>query len=88
MTRPGRQQILALFDAGHAPRVIIAAGFDKHQVYRVLRRHRADRKRAPRTRTSNVPLLIRALDAEGLAVERIQAFCDCSRAYVYRHLHS
>lgn len=86
MTRPGAEAILEMFDAGHTPRAIIAAGFDKYHVYRVLRRSRPERARAPRSRTSTKPALFRALGEEGLSAERIAQICQYSLAYVYRHI--
>lgn len=79
----GRAAILALFDAGHTPVEIASRGFQKGQVYAVLRAQRAGRGRAPRRRTSEVREKVRALRAAGLAAGRISALLGISRTWVY-----
>lgn len=81
------QQILTLIDAGHTPADLIRTGLSRDQVYRVLRTYRPGRERCARTPTSIKPAQICALYAAGLKdVERIATICECSTAYVYKHL--
>ena len=79
--------ILALSDAGHAP-ADIASRLDVpiSTVYSILRRHRPDRPRKPRRRTSDLPYKIRTLASRGIAPQRIAVLMEVSRAYVYRVL--
>jgi hypothetical protein len=80
-------KIIALCDAGHVPGAIAATlSLPAGKVYTVLRRERPDRKRAPRTRTSDVPTRVRALYLVGIKPKRIAALCSVSNAYVYRIL--
>lgn len=55
-------------------------------VYAVLREHRPERKRQPRTRTSEKRKLILGLLAGGIAAPRVAFLAECSPAYVYRLL--
>lgn len=81
----GPSAILALCDAGKMPAEIAAAlDVPLPGVYAILRAKRPNRKRAPRPCTSQVPALVRGLNAEGVAVGRIATLCQVSRAYVYR----
>lgn len=81
--------LLALSDAGHAP-ADIASRLDVpiSTVYSILRRHRPDRPRKPRLRTSDMPYKIRTLAAAGIAPPRIAILMQVSRTYVYRVLKS
>lgn len=53
-------------------------------VYAVLREHRPDRARKPRTRTSEKRRLIVGLLARGIKAPRVAFLARCSNAYVYR----
>lgn len=79
--------ILALSDAGHAPDAIASRlGVPISTVYSILRRHRPDRPRKMRRRTSDMPYKICALAARGIAPQRIAILMEVSRAYVYKVL--
>ena len=54
--------------------------------YSILRRHRPDRPRKMRRRTSDMPYKICTLAARGIAPQRIAILMDVSRAYVYKVL--
>lgn len=82
---PLTQSILARHDAGEDVATITAAenksfGF----VYGVLREHRPDRARQPRTRTSAKRKLILGLLAAGIKPPRAAFLASCSNAYVYK----
>lgn len=78
------EYILKLFDLGQTPVQIIAStGAKRDLVYKVLRRLRPGRKRAPRTKTSHVPAQVRRLYIAGIEPTRIATLCRCSTAYVY-----
>ncbi len=53
-------------------------------VYGVLREHRTNRQRKPRTRTSEKRRLILGLLAKGYAAPRVAFLAACSNAYVYK----
>lgn len=53
-------------------------------VYSVLREHRPDRARKPRTRTSEKRKLILGLLANGIPARRAAFLAECSPAYVYK----
>lgn len=53
-------------------------------VYGVLREHRPQRKRQPRTRTSETRKLILGLLARGIKPRRVAFLAQCSPAYVYK----
>jgi hypothetical protein len=79
--------ILTHADRGESVATIAAAlsvspGF----VYGVLRAHRPDRPRQPRTRTSKKRQLILGLLARGHQAPRVAFLAGCSAAYVYRLL--
>ncbi|XUM19796.1 hypothetical protein ACRAVF_19205 [Bradyrhizobium oligotrophicum S58] len=82
--------ILSRFDAGETPVQIIAAlaaaGVSKRVVYAVLRKHRPERVRAPRRRTSTIPARVRQMSGEGIAVARIADLLQVTSVYVYRIL--
>lgn len=79
--------ILSRADAGETV-AAIAAGADvtAGRVYAVLRKHRPNRARKLRVRTSRIPDQIRALDAIGTKPARIAFLLDVRRQYVYRIL--
>ena len=77
--------ILKRNDAGEDVAAISAAenvGFG--YVYTILREHRPDRPRQPRTRTSEKRKLILGLLAARIPPARVAFLAQCSRAYVYR----
>jgi len=83
MTAPD-PTILSRFDAGETPvQIAKATGVKSARVYAILRKHRPDRPRAARSRTSTKPEQMLALHAEGVAVERIAEILEVSKAYVY-----
>lgn len=86
MTRrsPATATILALIDQGETPAQVVAAGHSKDLVYKVLRRERPDRARAPRSPTSHVPALVERLRASGVSVARVAALLKVTPQYVYR----
>jgi hypothetical protein len=53
-------------------------------VYSVLREHRPDRARQPRTRTSKKRKLILGLLDKGILPPRVAFLAECSPAYVYK----
>lgn len=55
-------------------------------VYGVLREHRKDRTRKPRTRTSEKRKLILGLLAANIAAPRAAFLASCTPAYVYKLL--
>jgi hypothetical protein len=78
-------QILALHDAGQTVSAIASsANVSQGYVYALLRAERPERKRAPRTRTSEVPAKIRFLSEQGIGAARVAVLLGVSRAYVYR----
>lgn len=80
-------QVLALSDAGqHPAQIATALSLSPGHVYGILRRERPNRPRKRRQGTSDVPRMVRGLDAAGITVERIAVLCACSRAYCYRIL--
>lgn len=80
-------EILRLSDEGEPPDAI-AETLRKSLgcVYAHLRKHRPDRARKPRPRTSTLPFQIRALAAAEIKPARIAQLKSVSRAYVYRCL--
>ena len=77
-------KILARHDAGadvEAIRVAEGCGFG--YVYSVLREHRKDRPRQPRTRTSEKRKLILGLLATGFGARQVAKMTKCTPAYVY-----
>jgi DNA-binding CsgD family transcriptional regulator len=82
---PHTDQILSLADAGEpvadiAARLSLSAG----RVYTILRKHRPDRKRKQRTRTSNKPDQARALMQGGASAARVALLLGVTRQYVYQ----
>lgn len=82
---PLAERILKRHDARESVAAISAAesvsfGF----VYGVLREHRTDRARQPRTRTSEKRKLILGLLAGGIKPRRVAFLASCSAAYVYK----
>lgn len=61
-----------------------AEGVGFGYVYSVLREHRPERKRQPRTRTSEKRKLILGLLAGGIAAPRVAFLAQCTPAYVYK----
>jgi hypothetical protein len=53
-------------------------------IYGVLREHRSERPRQPRTRTSKKRKLILGLLAGGIAAPRVAFLAKCTPAYVYK----
>lgn len=80
---PATAAILALFDAGHTPAQVVAAGYKRDLVYKVLRRERPGRPRAPRTPTSPTPALVKALTGK-LRVARIASLLRITPQAVYK----
>lgn len=79
--------ILELSDAGQHPAQIAAAlPVSLGHVYATLREHRPDRPRKQRRATSDLPRMVRGLDAQGITVERIAVLLAITPAYVYRIL--
>lgn len=79
------QRVLDLSDAGSTPAAIASAiPAPLATVYAILRAHRPDRPRAPRTRTAVLPVKIRGLLDAGHKPARVAELVGCSRAYVYR----
>lgn len=56
------------------------------RIYALLRKHRPDRARKPRERTSEIPAKIRALDLQKIKPRRIAFLLDVTPAYVYKVL--
>jgi hypothetical protein len=61
-----------------------AEGVGFGYVYSVLREHRPERRRQPRTRTSEKRKLILGLLAGGIAAPRVAFLAQCTPAYVYK----
>lgn len=78
-------QILSRHDA-HEPVAAIATAcqVSPGYVYGILREHRPDRTRKPRTRTSDKRRMILGLSAQGHKVARVAFLCKVSRTYCYR----
>lgn len=53
------------------------------RVYSLLREHRPDRRRSPRTRTAALPVQIRGMLGLGLRPARVAFLLGITRAYVY-----
>lgn len=81
---PLTAKILARHDAKESV-ATIADGEDVSfgYVYGVLREHRPDRARQPRTRTSEKRKLILGLLANGILPPRAAFLAECTPAYVY-----
>lgn len=78
------QSILKRHDDGEPVQVIAAAEqVSFGYVYGVLREHRPERARKPRTRTSERRKLILGLLAGGIKAPRVAFLAKCSPAYVY-----
>jgi hypothetical protein len=60
-----------------------AEGVGFGYVYSVLREHRPERRRQPRTRTSEKRKLILGLLASNIKPPRVAFLAECSPAYVY-----
>lgn len=63
-----------------------AEGVSMGYVYSVLREHRPNRERKPRTRTSQKRKLILGLLVRGHQPARVAVLAQCTPAYVYRLL--
>jgi hypothetical protein len=82
---PLTQSILARHDRDETVEQIrIAEGKGFGYVYSVLREHRPDRARKPRTRTSEKRKLILGLLAGGIKAPRVAFLASCAPAYVYK----
>lgn len=83
---PLTASILARHDNGETVEQIrIGEGCGFGYVYSVLREHRPDRGRQPRTRTSKKrKLIIGLLATRKISAARIAFLAKCSPAYVYR----
>lgn len=80
-----RAMVLRLADEGVRVEAMCAVtGIQRSQVYRILARHRPDRERQGRRRTSDLPRRVQGMFKEGIAPGRIAALLRVSRAYVYR----
>lgn len=81
------EKILMRHDRGEDVETIRnAEGVGFGYVYSVLREHRPERKRQPRTRTSAKRKLILGLLTRGIAPPRVAFLAQCSPAYVYKLL--
>lgn len=81
---PLTKSILARHDANESVAQIAAAeSVSFGYVYSELRRHRPDRGRQPRTRTSERRKLILGLLSKGIKPPRVAFLAQCSPAYVY-----
>jgi hypothetical protein len=79
--------ILARHDADeYADAIAAAEEVSPGYVYGVLREHRPDRTRKPRTRKSEKRRMILGLAAQGIKSPRIAFLCRCTPAYVYKIL--
>jgi hypothetical protein len=84
---PKVADIVARSDSGEQPDAIaVAVGLRPGRVYAVLREHRPDRQRKPRTRTSAVPDKVRGLASTGMLPARIAMLLGVKRQYVYKIL--
>lgn len=80
-------KILARHDAGEDVATIVAGEpVSFGYVYDALRKHRPERKRQPRTRTSERRKLILGLLAGGIKPPRVAFLARCSPAYIYKLL--
>jgi hypothetical protein len=79
------EAILKRHDEGETVEQIrTAEGVGFGYVYSVLREHRPDRKRQPRTRTSEKRRLILGLLVSQIAPPRVAFLAECTPAYVYK----
>jgi hypothetical protein len=79
------QSILRRHDANESVATIAAAeSVSFGHVYTVLREHRPNRQRQPRTRTSERRKLILGLLAGGIAPPRVAFLAECTPTYVYK----
>jgi len=80
--------LLALADDGaDVPTIAARVSLGEGRVYALLRKHRPDRARKPRKRTSELPAKVLGLRAAGVTDPvRIAFLLDVSRQYVYRIL--
>lgn len=84
---PLTEAILKRHDAGETVEEIrTAEGCGFGHVYSVLREHRPNRPRKPRTRTSEKRKLILGLLAGGIKAPRVAFLASCTPAYVYKIL--
>lgn len=79
------ETILKRHDRGeHVAEIATAEGVSIGYVYGILREHRPDRARKPRTRTGKKRKAVLGLIAQGLRVGEIERRAKCSRAYIHR----
>lgn len=79
------EQVLKRADDGErVPKIAKAAGVKTGRIYALLRKHRPERERSSRTRTSMVPQQVLALHKTGAGPSRIAELLDVSRQYVHR----
>jgi len=82
---PLASQILTRSDRNETVAAIaMACGVSPGYVYGILREHRPNRPRHPRTRTSKKRKLILGLLAKGHQAPRVAFLAQVSAAYVYR----
>lgn len=87
MTVEPLAHILRLADAGEAVDAIAAhpdVGVTIGRVYAILRKHRPDRPRHARRRTSEKRPMIIGLLAQGIKPPRVAELAQVERQYVYR----
>lgn len=79
-------QLLKRTDAGERiSDVAVTAGVTTGRIYAILRKHRPERDRAARTRTSMIPAKILALNKLGTKPSRIaELLGGISRQYVHK----
>lgn len=88
------EAILTRHDAGerNVAEIATAESVSIGHVYGVLRKHRPDRERKPRERTSERRRFILGLLAQDIRPRRVAFLAQCSPAYVYfiskeQHVH-
>ena len=78
------EKVCQLSDAGETVEAICeATGLKFGRVYDILRKHRPNRPRQPRKRTSRLPEMICGLADHGIKPPRIAVLLKITPAYVY-----
>lgn len=64
-----------------------ATGLKSSRVYAILRKHRPNRPRQPRRRTSDIPPKVLHLAASGISPRRVAFLLEITPQYVYQILN-